>query len=35
MPGTDFDALPVISIAALEQGSSDAIDGVTSQIVAA
>jgi isopenicillin N synthase-like dioxygenase len=35
MPKTDFDAIPVISIAALQQGASEAIDGVTAEIAAA
>src|ERR1700721_1588596 len=35
MPKTDFDAIPVISLAALRRGGSEAIDCVTKEIVAA
>ena len=35
MPNTDFDAIPVISLAALRRGGSEAIDGVTKEIVTA
>ena len=35
MPKNDFDAIPVISVAALQQGASEAIDSVTAEIAAA